>query len=53
MLRPWLQDFDLGADYNASMVRAQIKAVTDATGDDFGGFMLWNARNVYTEEVLR
>ena len=24
-LRPWLQDFDLGADYTAEMVRAQFK----------------------------
>lgn len=25
-LRPWLQDFDLGADYTAAMVRGQINA---------------------------
>ncbi len=29
-LRPWLQDFDLGADYDAVKVRAQISAVYDA-----------------------
>lgn len=29
-LRPWLQDFDLGADYDAVKVRAQIAAVYDA-----------------------
>ena len=29
-LRPWLQDFDLGADYDAVKVRAQIQAVYDA-----------------------
>lgn len=29
-LRPWLQDFNLGATYDAAKVRAQIKAVTDS-----------------------
>lgn len=28
-LRPWLQDFDMGADYTADMVRAQIKATEE------------------------
>jgi hypothetical protein len=28
--RPWLQDFDLGADYDEVMVRKQIQAVYDA-----------------------
>ena len=28
--RPWLQDFDLGADYNAEMVTQEIQAVYDA-----------------------
>ena len=51
-LRPWLQDFDLGADYDAEMVRTQIKAVSDALGDDFNGFMLWSSSNFYTIEAL-
>lgn len=29
-LRPWLQDFNLGADYDKTKVRAQIEAVYDA-----------------------
>ena len=29
-LRPWLQDFDLGANYDAVMVRSEIQAVYDA-----------------------
>ena len=29
-LRPWLQDFDLGASYDAAMVRAEIRAVYDS-----------------------
>jgi hypothetical protein len=51
-LRPWLQDFDLGAVYNASMVKSQITATYEATGDNFSGFMLWNPSNVYTLEAL-
>lgn len=31
-LRPWLQDFDLGAEYTAPMVRAQIDATYAAEG---------------------
>ncbi|PIR68436.1 hypothetical protein COU49_01060 [Candidatus Nomurabacteria bacterium CG10_big_fil_rev_8_21_14_0_10_35_16] len=31
-LRPWLQDFDLGAEYDAEKVRAQINASDMATG---------------------
>jgi len=51
-LRPWLQDFNLGADYNQTMVWAQIKATQDALGENYNGFMLWNARNVYHEGVF-
>lgn len=51
-LRPWLQDFDLGAVYDAAMVRAQIKATADSLGEEYSGFMLWNARNEYTAEAL-
>lgn len=29
-LRPWLQDFNLGATYDAAKVKAQIKATTEA-----------------------
>ncbi len=51
-LRPWLQDFNLGAVYDVQMVRAEIEAVYDALGDDFSGFMLWNSQNFYTIEAL-
>jgi len=50
-LRPWLQDFDLGADYDAAKVRAQIQAVSDAGLNS--GWMLWDPRNVYTRGALR
>lgn len=44
-LRPWLQDFNLGAKYDAEKVRAQIKA-TYASGLD--SWMIWDPRNKYT-----
>ncbi|MBI2086863.1 MAG: hypothetical protein HYT69_01705 [Candidatus Zambryskibacteria bacterium] len=47
--RPWLQDFNLGATYDASKVRAQIQATYD-TG--LTSWMLWSAANKYTEEAL-
>jgi hypothetical protein len=50
-VRPWLQDFDLGADYTAAMVRAQVTAVGEAGFSN--GWMLWNPRNVYTRDALR
>ena len=52
-LRPWLQDFNLGAIYDAKAVRLEIEAVYDAAGDDFRGFMLWSPSNIYTEEALQ
>jgi len=48
-LRPWLQDFDLGADYNAAEVRAQIKATYDA---GLNSWLLWSASNRYTVDAL-
>lgn len=50
-LRPWLQDFDLGADYNAEMVAKEIQAVADSGLAD--GWMLWNPSNIYTKEALK
>lgn len=47
-LRPWLQDFDLGADYNASMIGKQIRATKDALKDEYVGYMLWNPASNYT-----
>lgn len=48
-IRPWLQDFDIGAVYDAKKVRAEIDA---AEAGGVSGWLLWNARNVYTEEAL-
>ena len=51
-IRPWLQDFNMGAVYGKDMVLQEIKAVSDAMGDDFNGYMLWNPSNVYTKEAI-
>lgn len=48
-LRPWLQDFDLGATYTPEMVRAQMKATYDSGLDSW---MLWDPTNYYTLEAL-
>ncbi len=48
-LRPWLQDFNLGASYTASMVRKQIQATYDSGLDSF---MIWDAGNTYTIDAL-
>ena len=53
VLRPWLQDFNLGAVYDSEMVKAEIKAVEDTAGDNFKGFMLWNSKNIYTKKALK
>ncbi|MEK9174653.1 MAG: putative glycoside hydrolase, partial [Patescibacteria group bacterium] len=50
ILRPWLQDFDLGGvKYDATKVRAQIQAA-HASGID--SWLLWNSSNRYTKEAL-
>ncbi len=52
IIRPWLQDFDLGAVYTAEMVRAQIEAAYDAGLDSW---MIWSPSNDYssTQGALR
>ncbi len=51
-IRPWIQDFDLGALYDADMVKQEIKAVINSMGEDFDGYMLWNPSNYYTKEAI-
>jgi len=43
--RPWIQDFDIGAEYDAVKIKAQIKASRAAGAS---GWLIWNASNVYT-----
>jgi hypothetical protein len=48
-LRPWLQDFNLGATYGPDKIQAQIEATYD-TG--LTSWMLWSAANKYTSSAL-
>lgn len=48
-IRPWLQDFNLGATYTAEMVRAQIDATYDA---GLHSWLIWDPKNVYTKKAL-
>ena len=48
-MRPWLQDFNLGATYGPDKVRAQIQATYDS---GLTSWMLWNAGNKYTKNAL-
>jgi len=50
--RPWLQDFNMGAIYNAEMVKQEITATQDALGEEYVGYMLWNPSNVYTKGAI-
>ena len=60
-LRPWIQDFNLGATYTAAMVRKQITAIDDAMriasstdmSPAFGGWIIWSPSNNYTEGALQ
>jgi hypothetical protein len=48
-LRPWIQDFHMGAHYGPDKVRDQIKASDEAGAS---GWLIWNAANRYTEAAL-
>ena len=48
-LRPWLQDFDLGATYTAEMIRKEKQAVYDVGLDSW---LLWDPANKYTRGAL-
>lgn len=49
-LRPWLQDFNLGATYTPDMVRTQFQATYDA---GLTSWALWDAGNTYTRAALQ
>jgi hypothetical protein len=50
LLVPWVQDFSFSHPYGIEQVRAQIEAARRAGAK---GYMLWNARGVYTDGALR
>ena len=50
-IRPWIQDFNLGAMYTPEMVKAQMKAIADAGLTE--GWLIWNPRNNYREAIFK
>jgi hypothetical protein len=48
-IRPWLQDFNMGATYTDVLIKAQMKAVYD---NKLTSWMLWDPRNKYTRAAL-
>ncbi|PIZ95649.1 MAG: sugar fermentation stimulation protein [Candidatus Magasanikbacteria bacterium CG_4_10_14_0_2_um_filter_33_14] len=49
-VRPWIQDFNIGAIYDATKIRAQIDMVEKYTD---AGWLLWNAANRYSSAGLK
>jgi hypothetical protein len=49
-IRPWLQDFDMGATYTKDMIQAQIKATYN---NNLTSWMLWDPSNKYTPSALK
>ena len=49
-MRPWLQDFDYGGNYDVAEVRGQIQATYDA---GLTSWMLWDPGNTYTATALK
>lgn len=47
-LRPWIQDFDLGAEYDAAMVRLEKQALYDA---GIQSWLAWDSSNKYTRDA--
>ncbi|MCX6713128.1 MAG: hypothetical protein NTY66_02895 [Candidatus Vogelbacteria bacterium] len=45
-IRPWIQDFNMGATYDASMIKAQLNAAKAA---GLYGYMVWDPKNLYTK----
>jgi len=50
IIRPWIQDFDYGGNYDVAEVKAQIQAAYDVGLDSW---MLWAPSNRYTRGALK
>lgn len=48
-LRPWIQDFDLGANYGVPELQAQIQATYDS---GLTSWLVWDAGNHYTRDAF-
>jgi len=45
-IRPWIQDFNLGATYTADMIIAQLNGARAA---GLNSYMVWDPKNIYTK----
>jgi hypothetical protein len=50
-IRPWLQVFNLGADYTPEMIQKQIDAVYSVTGTSTTGWLMWSPSNIYDKAL--
>ena len=48
-IKPWLQAFDLGAEYSPNMIKTQIDAVNKS---ELQGWLLWNAGSEYDRKAI-
>jgi hypothetical protein len=48
-IRPWLQDFDMGATYTKELIKAEMKAVYY---NKLNSWILWDPSNKYTPAAL-
>lgn len=56
-LRPWIQDFNMGAKYDGAMIKKEFQAVYDSllnstTSYAYSGWLIWDPSNTYTESAL-
>lgn len=52
-LRPWIQDFNMGATYNSVMVKKEIDGTKDGLGESYNGFLVWSPSNVYNDAAIK
>ena len=50
-IRPWLQVFDLGAEYTPEMIKKEINATYDSLDEKSTGWLLWDPSNRYDQAI--
>jgi len=52
-LRPWLQDFNMGANYDSLMVKKEIDGTKDGLKENYNGFLMWSPSNIYNDGAIK
>lgn len=52
-LRPWVQDFNMGATYDSVMVLKEINGAKDGLKEEYAGFLVWSPSNVYNDSAIK